>query len=251
MATFVKKFKLLYSPSGRAGEYANHGFAANLYNGCTHGCRYCYVPACKRTTADKFHATVTPQKDVLKRLEHDVNLGVLDEPIFLSFSCDPYPPVSINEITREAINIILKSGNAVNILTKGGMRACRDFDLLSQGSRNKIGATLTFFNSVWSKEWEPAAALPGNRISMLWHAMDKGIYTWVSMEPVIDPNQTIELIDQVAPFVNEIRLGKWNHSAESNSINWKNFYHEAKARLDFHGVKYIIKDDLLNAAGVK
>jgi len=32
--------KIIYRPVGAAGEYA--GFAANLYNGCSNLCEYCY-----------------------------------------------------------------------------------------------------------------------------------------------------------------------------------------------------------------
>ncbi len=247
MATLLKGYKLFYSPSGRAGEYANHGYACNLYNGCVHGCRYCYVPACKRTTTLKFHAGVTPQKDVLKRVAHDAAQAVLTEPVFLSFSCDPYPPGEINALTREAVKIILESGNRVNILTKGGLRAARDFDLLASVPGNKLGATLTFYDSDKSLEWEPRAALPYERMQMLNRAKALGIYTWVSMEPVINPGQTLELIQTTAGYVDEYRIGKWNHSAEASKINWQEFRWKAEMLCKQLGLNYIIKKDLLEA----
>ena len=63
------KMKIIYEPAGKAGEYSP--LAANLYAGCTHGCKYCYVPQATRTDRKKFHETVKPVKDALKRLEED------------------------------------------------------------------------------------------------------------------------------------------------------------------------------------
>ncbi|KKK78694.1 hypothetical protein LCGC14_2840970, partial [marine sediment metagenome] len=139
------KRKLIYHPSGRAGEYANKGYAVNLFRGCTHSCSYCFSPSILRMLKEEFHASVSTAPDVLERLKADMKrIGKVDKPIFLCFTCDPYCVDADTTITREAIKIILESGNTVNILTKGGLRATRDFDLLSGSSENKIGATLTF-----------------------------------------------------------------------------------------------------------
>lgn len=46
---------VVYEPRGRAREYSE--LAYNLYRGCTHGCRYCYAPACMRAC---LHATHRP-----------------------------------------------------------------------------------------------------------------------------------------------------------------------------------------------
>src|SRR5574340_268140 len=84
--------KILYTPSGRAGAYANKGYAINLFKGCENGCLYCYVPAFCRLDKTSFHAKVQPAPDVLERLQRDLKrLGVLPEPIFMCFTCDPYP----------------------------------------------------------------------------------------------------------------------------------------------------------------
>jgi len=243
--------KLIYTPSGAAGEYANKGYAANLFNGCLHGCSYCYVPRIKRMKPEAFAARMTPQTDVLHRLKMDLRGRKLEEPLFLCFSCDPYPPDDkLCAITRKAIEIVMESGNAVNILTKGGMRAARDFHLLEQDKRNQIGATLTFMDLRTSQKWEPGAANPRNRIKMLNTAKDFGISTWVSMEPVIKPKQTLSLIIESAPYVDLFKIGKWNHAAEAREIDWKAFYHEATGLLDELGCGYMIKRDLAIAAGV-
>jgi DNA repair photolyase len=242
--------KLIYTPSGRAGEYANKGYAANLFNGCLHGCLYCYVPAARKIKPEVFRSRMTPYPDVLHRLKMDLLGRKLEEPLFLSFSCDPYPPDDeLCAITRKAIEIVMESGNAVNILTKGGMRAAKDFDLLKQDKRNRIGATLTFLYLRTSRKWEPLAAPPRKRIEMLDRAKRAGISTWASMEPVIKPKDTLRLITEAEPFVDVFKVGKWNHAKDAAGIDWKEFYHEAKDLLDNYECRYMIKEDLAIAAG--
>lgn len=243
--------RLIYTPSGRAGEYADHGYAANLYQGCTHGCKYCYVPGIFRLAREEFHSGVQPAPMVLERLKADMErLGKLPEPVFLCFTCDPYagkgPFTSACNITREAIDIIAFYGNRVNILTKGGTRAIKDFGAL-QRSGSMIGATLTFWADEKSKDWELNAALPGERIYMLECAKDSGIETWASIEPVIDPEESLEVMRQAMHCVDTFKVGKWNHDSRAGEIDWKRFARDAVALLEGHGKKYLFKKDLREA----
>lgn len=244
--------KIIYEPKGRAGEYGK--YALNLYKGCTHGCKYCYVPAFCRLDRTGFHADVEPAPDALKRLEKDLKrVGVVPEPIFLCFTCDPYPEDgALSLLTRAAILLINGSGNAVNLLTKGGMRAARDFDLLAMHPGNKIGATLTFIDNVLSDDWEPEAPDPCDRVEMLGTAKEYGIQTWASIEPVIMPSQSLAIMEFSLPYVDEFKVGKWNHDDRSNKINWKKFYDDVREmQVDNPGKVFTYKQDLLQAAGVK
>lgn len=245
--------KLIYMPSGRAGEYSDKGYAANIFNGCDHGCLYCYAPGAKRTPGPtgkiKFHASVTPVLDLFARLSKDCAQKI-DEPIFLCFLCDLYCAANgLSGITREAIRIIIDSGNAVNILTKGGMRAVQDLDLLIKNPKNKLGATLTFANPDLSKHWEPKAALPDSRLQMLSAAKDHGIQTWASIEPVIVPSESLEIMRQAAPYVDQFKIGKWNHDPRASLIDWNGFYRDALHLMESLGKDYIFKVDLLKSAG--
>jgi len=234
---------LIYTPSGRAGEYADHGYAANLYKGCTHGCLYCYAPF--YVSRKEFHSKVTPAPDVLERLKRDMTrVGQLSEPVFLCFSCDPYCIGTEHWRTRDAIKIITDHGNSVNILTKGGMEACRDFDLLS-ASNSQIGATLTFYSSALSLKWEPNAALPMNRIEMLYRAQSRNIRTWASIEPVIVPSESLMIMEAAMLYVDTFKIGKWNHDKRAAAIDWGKFLEDAVALCEQHGKAYVIKQDLL------
>jgi DNA repair photolyase len=64
--------RVIYLPKGRALEYAP--LAVNLYNGCPHGCRYCYAPAMMHTTRKAWHVAAVPRKGILDALELEAAL---------------------------------------------------------------------------------------------------------------------------------------------------------------------------------
>jgi len=241
---------IIYEPSGRAKEYSQ--LAANLYKGCGHGCVYCYAPDAIRMDRADFYANPSVRSNVLRELEKDcIRLeGKETRPILLSFSSDPYQPLDEElKITREAIKFLKKHGLNVVILTKGGKRAERDFNLLD--SRDFVGASLTFTNADDSKNWEPHAALPEERIAMLRNAKEAGLKTWASLEPVIYPEQSLELIRLTHEFVDLYKVGTLNHHSHAKSIDWKSFAERAIAMLKEYGVKFYIKKDLRKYLEVK
>jgi DNA repair photolyase len=79
------------------------------------------------------------------------------------------------------------------------MLAAKDFDLYSPN--DAFGVTLTFDNDADSRHWEPGAALPAYRIASLKEAHRRNIRTWISMESVIYPQQTMHLIEMSNEFV--------------------------------------------------
>lgn len=131
------------------------------------------------------------------------------------------------------------------ILTKGGKRAERDFNLLAKNpALSSFGVTLTFAKLSDSEKWEPGAATPIQRACSLYNAKDMGIKTWVSLEPVIDPQQTLEIIRCTLQSVDMYKIGKWNHDKRANEIDWKAFVQEAVEILERHGKEYYVKEDL-------
>lgn len=246
---------IIYQPQGRAGEYA--GLAVNLYTGCNHGCLYCYVPKIIKKTRQDFHSQVIPRPEVLKRLELECKRRVfqdlpipsfcgqqLTKPIvLLSFTTDTYNQADEElQLTRQAISILHQYGYAVDILTKAGSKARRDFDLLTKDDAH--AATLTVLDDAHSRKIEPQAALPQDRIDTLALAHDCGIRTWVSLEPVIDPQVTLQIIQQTYQHVDLYKVGKLNHAESAKQTDWRRFGHDAQDLLTSLNKSYYLKDDL-------
>lgn len=241
---------IVYETTGRAKEYFE--LAANLYSGCTHACTYCYIPMVLHKEPKEVFVDVKPRESVLFKLGQDAARLSNSETrhILLSFVTDPYQPLEESAlITRRAIQILHDEGLVVAILTKGGLLATRDFDLLTK--HDLFGVSLTCHEeSTWQK-WEPNTAPPLERIDTLETAKKRGIMTWASCEPVLDPVETLDLIRETAGFVDVFKVGKLNYREEAKKINWKLFAQDAVRLLDNLGANYYIKKDLAKYIGHK
>ena len=98
--------------------------------------------------------------------------------------------------------------------------------------------------------WEPHAALPKERINALKQAHELGIETWVSLEPVIYPQDARHLVELTKDFTNHFKVGTMNYHPHGKSINWKEFGWGMKSFMDELGVNYYFKKDLLKEMGV-
>jgi len=203
---------IIYETRGRAKEYCE--LAANLYRGCDHCCTYCYAPSATFQKRENF-CKPSVRKDALIKLRMDAvtlkNRGE-SRSILLSFTTDPYNHLDVTEkLTREAIQILHENNLKVNILTKGGRRSERDFDLLSSKPLlSEYGATLVFTDESLRSEIEPFAARTQERIESLKKAHELGISTYVSLEPVWTAEQSLELVDMTYEFVDFFKVGKLN-----------------------------------------
>jgi DNA repair photolyase len=239
------KTSVIYRPRGKALEYCE--LAANLYRGCGHGCTYCYAPGVLYTSRDKF-LSATPRPDIVKKLTQDATNLSKDESmhgrqVLLCFTCDPYQPLDIEyQLTRQAIEILHENMLNVCILTKGGKRSERDFDLLNKN--DAYAATLTFIDKRLSLEFEPKASIPEERFAALARAHDLGIPTWVSLEPVINPAESLKIIEQTSSYVDMYKIGVWNYDKRAAELDYAGFLAEAVELISAAGARYYIKKDM-------
>jgi DNA repair photolyase len=236
-------FKAVYIPSGKAREYCE--YALNIYDGCPHRCYYCFAPLFRHKTREDFHSNVKLYKNIVERVKRDCEGGALGgETIQLCFTCDPYPTGIDTTPTREIIKILKIGGAHVQILTKNGMAATRDFDLLD--GRDKFGVTLTAFSKQESLCIEPGAECPSSRLNALDLAKIRKIGTWVSFEPVIRMSDTLSLLDIVIEnkLADTVKIGKLNYFDPPEVIDWGIFGRVAEAKCKSAGQDYYIKEIL-------
>ncbi|GHU96508.1 radical SAM protein [Clostridia bacterium] len=226
--------KPIYKPKGAAKEYGD--LALNIYRGCPHGCTYCFAPDILRVDRTAFHANPDPKRNILESVKHQLEREkITGQLIHLCFTCDPYPRGHDTTITREIIKALKGAGNHVQILTKGGNVAERDFDLLD--SNDWFGVTYT---GGWNAH-EPKAAGAFDTEATLYNAYMAGIKTWVSCEPVIVPEKIYDIIARWS-FCNLFRIGKLNH--RKIDIDWVEFGKKAERLFIEYGRNYQIKDGL-------
>lgn len=239
----------IYEPKGAAREYSP--LALNYIKGCDHGCKYCYVPIMmKKFDKGYVHSNVyiAEEKKLMQQLEASMKKHRNSpKQVFISFLTDPYS--SFNDqtnLTRRVLEMLLHYQIPVSILSKGGYRVLKDLDIIKKFGKNiQVGASLTFTSITDSIKWEPGAAVPAERFEALEEIHSHGIRTWASMEPVIYPEQSLEIMDITRGYVDAYKVGKLNHFPKHEvKFNWEQFLIDTVSKLRGYNKQFYIKEDL-------
>ena len=154
--------------------------------------------------------------------------------VHLCFTCDPYPTGKDCWATGDAIKMLKDAGCHVQLLTKNPSLSAIHWDYLD--GEDWIGATFSGDDSQ-----EPRSDAEIDRIWWLAEAKKRGLSTWVSCEPVLNPEEVLAMINLV-DHVDLFKIGKLNHV--KNDTDWAAFGHRADALCKNHGHNYVIKKDL-------
>lgn len=233
---------LVYRPKGPAGEYAK--WAVNLYNGCVHGCTYCYnrrgvlrhafgnevtLAAPIRRLADKMEAQVkkecetyyqTPRwaveySAVQKILKEDIcnrlkDTSIKEDGVFLSFTCDPLHKSCLG-MTEAAIQTCIECEVPVTLLTKSVdwlPKLQGAFKHYKEEEIEKLKKYITVgFTITGMDEEEVNAPSTSERIEALSAVAELGMRTFVSLEPIIDLQRALDVYGKCIKITNGIRFG--------------------------------------------
>lgn len=235
----MKKHSLIYKPLGRAGEYAE--YALDIYDGCNFGCTYCFNKPKPVPVVRKGFSLDRLEKECEKFAEE--HKGEVTK-VLLCFSSDPYNSLAMSTgLTRKVLIMLHKYGINFKVLTKNPIAAINDFDLY--GHNDEFAVTLSFSNTDKLREYEKDSTSVEDRLYGLKKAKERGIYTWVSVEPVIDTKEALGVIEKASKYTDLFKIGKINHDEElEKSIDWGVFGFKAVEKCNRLGNKYYIKKDL-------
>lgn len=250
--------KAIYQPSGKAAEYSP--WACNFYTGCSNDCEYCYCksgvmsnvwstePRLKKCFKDEYDALAIFEGELKRNLEAVRKTGIL-----FSFTTDPMLKKTYIW-TLEAVGIALSYSVPVQILTKcTDWLSGPDFQLMANSYLWKkkrhlvaFGFTLTGFD-----EKEPGASSNQERIEAMRELHEMGFKTFASIEPVITPAMSSNMIEATIDFCDLYKVGLISGKGKDfyNETHLKAFY--AWLTLKSSDLKIYLKDSFLSYFNIK
>jgi DNA repair photolyase len=172
--------------------------------------------------------------------------------VHLCFTTDPfmYGYPEVGGLSLKIIERFNKDNIRTTVLTKGVYP--KDLaEVKKYGLRNEYGITVVSLDDKFKKDFEPFTAPYKERIKSLKYLHDKGLKTWISMEPYPTPNivnQNLQKILKEVSFVDKIIFGKLNYNVDASKSVFRasqEFYEErANEVVDFckeHDIEYHIK----------
>lgn len=168
-------------------------FSVNPYQGCEHGCIYCYA----RNTHEywgfsaglEFESKLIAKPNAAALLEQTFESKKWEPAIIsLSGNTDCYQPIERKyELTRSLLGVCLKYKNPVGIITKNQL-ILRDVDILKQLSEHQlvqVYVTITSLDETIRQKLEPRTTTYKNRLKVISELSAAGIPCGVMVAPVI------------------------------------------------------------------
>jgi DNA repair photolyase len=165
----------------------------NPYQGCEHGCIYCYARPSHAyldlSPGLDFETRLFAKPDAAALLRAELaKPGYRCEPIALGTNTDPYQPIEREwKITRQLIEVLAECEHPLTITTKGVLVE-RDLDLLAaMAAKNlvRVYVSIAMLDRELARKLDPRAPTPQRRLAMIKTLSDACVPVGVSVAPVI------------------------------------------------------------------
>lgn len=255
MRTKEFKGKAIYSPKGKAGEYAK--YAVNFYTGCSNGCEYCYCkrgvlksvwsdkPRLKSCFKDEKIADISFFLDVSRNVEELQKSGV-----FFSFTTDPCLPETVS-LTLSAVETCVDMNVPVYILTKVASEGLYE-DLYLYSNRSALPQIAVGFTLTGHDELEPNASTNAERIAMMRRIHELGFKTFASIEPIIDIESSMRMMKKVLDCCDLFKLGlRSGVNKDYKGLRCSGLYSWLqRIRFTHDHCKFYLKDSIVKHLGI-
>ena len=165
----------------------------NPYQGCEHGCVYCYARPTHAyldlSPGIDFETRLTRKHNAATQLERTLSRpSYRCEPITLGANTDPYQPVEKRyRITRQLLEVLQRCRHPVSLITKGAL-VTRDIDILREMAADglcSVAVSVTTLDAELKRLMEPRAASAAARLGAIEQLSNAGIPVSVLFAPVI------------------------------------------------------------------
>lgn len=178
--------KTILSKLRTADRWFGIAYNMNLYRGCQHGCIYCDTRSDCYGIGDI--AQIAVKRNALELLPAELRARRKKRATISTGSMnDPYMPVERElRLTRRALGMIADERFPVHVITKSSL-AERDADILQEISATyaAVSFIVTCADDALSVRTEPGAPASSERFRAMAALAAKGIYTGVTMMPLL------------------------------------------------------------------
>lgn len=184
-------------------------FSVNPYQGCEHGCSYCYA----RTTHEywgygaglEFESVILVKKKAPDLLRNSFEkTSWRGGSLMISGNTDCYQPAERKfEITRKILQVCAEYNNPVGIITKNNL-VLRDIDILATMAKKNlaiVNISLNTLDESFRRKLEPRTASVSGRLKAIEELSAAGIPVNVLMAPLIpgiNGHEVLCLMEEVA-----------------------------------------------------
>jgi DNA repair photolyase len=168
-------------------------YSINPYQGCEHGCIYCYARNSHEywgfSAGLDFERKIIVKQNAAHLLEEFFNKkGYKPQPIMMSGNTDCYQPIERKlKITRSLLEVFLKYKHPVSIISKNNL-VVRDMDILKELAKfNLIHVTVTInsLNESLRQKMEPRTVTAQSRLKVISRLAVENIPVRLMMAPII------------------------------------------------------------------
>jgi DNA repair photolyase len=179
------------------------GWSMNPYQGCEHGCIYCYARNSHEywgySAGSEFEQNILIKKNAAQLLEEKLkSRSWIPEPIMLSGNTDCYQIAEKKfGLTRQLLEVLLKFKQPVGIITKNAL-ILRDLDILQQLNQHKlvhVSVSITSLQEDLRRKMEPRTATAAKKLDAVQRLTNAGIPVNVMMAPIIPGLNSHEIMD--------------------------------------------------------